>query len=108
MAMGGGRGAYPREAYLSRLEGWRGVPCVHRVGGLVVAAIAGRGADRDVKESYGWARALLDRYSNCRVLPGSSSDVGSRVIASPTCTVVRDVFKPKKIENKLHVDRKGL
>jgi hypothetical protein len=34
VASGGGRGAYPREAYMSRLDEWRGFPVVHRVGGL--------------------------------------------------------------------------
>ena len=81
--------------------------CVHRVGGLVVTASAGRSQDCDVTASYGWARALLGSYANCRVLLGSSPDVGSRDIAGPTCTVEREVFKPKKVENRLHVDKKG-
>ena len=62
----------------------------------MVAASAGRGVDCDVKENYGWARALLGSYANCRVLMGNSPDVGSRDIAGPTCIVVREVFKPKK------------
>ena len=73
----------------------------------MVAASAGRDQDCDETSNYGWARALLGSYANCRVLLGSSPDVGSRDIAGPTCTVVREVFKPKKVENMLHVDKKG-
>ncbi len=72
----------------------------------MVAASAGRGADCDVKENYGWARALLGSYANCLVLPGSSFDAGNGVIASLGYVVVREVFKPKKVKNRLHVDQK--
>ena len=69
----------------------------------MVAVSAGR---CDVKEYYGLARALLTSYVNCRVLPGSSPNVGSCVITGPTCSVLREDFKPKKVENRLHEDRK--
>ena len=72
----------------------------------MVTASAGRGANCDVKENYGWARARLGSYANCQVLPGGSPTGGNRVIAVPRSIIDREVVKPKKVENMMHIDRK--